>query len=106
MNNAGKEYLDELLSGFSVAVSTADARRSKELPEGKTGDERSATDAGCEEDEFFGNDLHSNSCCGEDEGGGTSSSVSLCRFYRHGQSPRVGIGRKGPRQPLLIVSRS
>ena len=43
-------------------VSAADAGSPKELPEGKAGDQRAATDAGCEEDQFFGDDLHSNSC--------------------------------------------
>jgi hypothetical protein len=57
--------LSRPLSGLVVDVSTADARRSKQLRERKTGDERAATNAGCEEDEFFGNDLHSNSCGGE-----------------------------------------
>ena len=70
-------------------VSAADAGSPKELPEGKAGDQRAATNAGCEEDQFFGNDLHSNSCRGGDEGGGTSSLVRLCRFYRRWQSPRL-----------------
>ena len=54
-------------------VSAADAHSPKELPEGKAGDQRAATNAGCEEDQFFGNDLHGNSCGGGDQGGGLLS---------------------------------
>lgn len=56
-------------------VPATDARNPKELREREAGDQRAATNAGCEEDQFFGNDLHSNSWRGRDEGGGTSSLV-------------------------------
>jgi len=58
------------LPGPVLGVSTANARNPEDLREGKAGDQRAATNAGCEEDQFFGNDLHSNSCRGGDEGQG------------------------------------
>ena len=47
-----------------ICVSAADARSAKELREGKAGDQRAAANAGYEEDQFFCNYLHSNSCDG------------------------------------------
>lgn len=54
-------------------VSAADPRNPKQLCEGKTGDQRAAAHTGCKKDDFFGNDLHGNSCRSGDEGGGASS---------------------------------
>jgi hypothetical protein len=52
-------------------------------------DQRAAAHTRCEKDDFFGDDLHSNSCRCGGEGGGTSSPVGLCRFYRHGRRGRL-----------------
>lgn len=54
-------------------LSAADPRNPKQLCEGKTGDQRAAAHTGCKKDDFFGNDLHGNSCRSGDEGGGASS---------------------------------
>jgi hypothetical protein len=53
------------------------------------GDQRAASHTCCEKDDFFGDDLHSNSYRCGGEGGGTSSPVGLCRFYRRRQAGRL-----------------
>jgi hypothetical protein len=93
---------DNLASGIRI-VPPADPREAKELREGKTRDQRAAADAGCEEDEFFGNDLHSISCGGRDEGGGTSS-LNSCVAYRQLEWRRIESRRSG-RHFLLTPSR-
>jgi hypothetical protein len=52
-------------------------------------DQGAAAHTRCEKDDFFGDDLHSNSCRCGGEGGGTSSPVGFCRFYRHRQPGRL-----------------
>ena len=56
--SGGWSRLASRILGFSAAH----ARSPKELRESKAGDQGAATNAGCKEDQFSGNDLHSNSC--------------------------------------------
>jgi len=63
-------FAKRVLASRIGGVSATDAGSPKELPERKAGDQRAASNAGCEENQFFSDDLHSNSCCGGDEGGG------------------------------------
>lgn len=72
------------LSGLVRDVSTANARRAKELRQRKAGDQRAATNAGYEEDEFFGDNLHSNSCGDEDKGRGTLLPLASAVFIGAG----------------------
>ena len=60
MSNSAADggQLASRILGFSATHS----RSPKELRESKAGDQRAATNAGCEEDQFSGNDLHNNSC--------------------------------------------
>ena len=88
----GSSIISSSLSGLVGDASTIDARSPKELHQGKPGDQRAAANAGCEEDQFFGDDLHSNACRDGDEAGGTSSPGWVVPFYRHRPSPRLEGG--------------
>ena len=77
------------LASAVLGVPAADARSPKELRERKAGDQGAATNAGGEEDQFFGDDLQSNACRVGDEAGETSL-VRVRRLYRHRRSPRLG----------------
>jgi hypothetical protein len=72
------------LSGLVRDVSTANARSPEELPEGKSGDQRATADAGCEEDQFSSNDLHSYSCRDGDEGEGPLLQLGCAVFIGTG----------------------
>ena len=75
-----------LTRGIRIA-SPADARNPKELHKGEARDQRAAADAGCEEDEFFGNDLHGNSWRGRDEAG--APLPIRCGTYRRLESHQI-----------------
>ena len=70
--------INSSLAGLVGDASTIEARGPKELREGKPGDQRAATNTGCEEDQFFGDDLHSNACRDGDEAGGPLPLVRGC----------------------------
>jgi hypothetical protein len=53
--------LEKNLARRIRGVPTTNPRRPKELSEGETGEQRAAADACCEDDQFSGDDLHSNS---------------------------------------------
>jgi hypothetical protein len=68
-------------SGLVRDASTPDARRPKQLCQRKASDQRAATNAGCEKDEFFGNDLHNNSRGDEDKGRGAPLLPLACAVF-------------------------
>ena len=76
------------LASRILGFSAAHARSPKELSEGEAGDQRAATNAGCEQNQFFGDDLHSSSCPVGDEGGGPLLALGCAVFIgtgtRHG----------------------
>src|SRR4051812_11310427 len=81
------------LSRFLGRVPAADASRAKQLREREARDERAAADAGREEDKFFGDSLHSNSCDGGDGSGSDLSPVWLRCGYRLGRLGRLDVRR-------------